>query len=160
MSDIDAIVTQFNICNRSIHRNLEGVSHDESMRRPEPGGNSVNWVLGHLVSSRSRLLSRFGEQAVLDEASTTSYARGSDGNVEHGVALEELLAALDRSQPLLVERLRRFTDEELTAKAPFSSPAGPDATLGQALAAMAFHEAYHAGQLGILRRFTGKAGAI
>ncbi len=160
MTPIDAIVTQFNICRRSVHRNLEGVSHDESMRRPEPGGNSANWVLGHLVSTRSRLLARFGEQPVLDEGSTASYARGSDGNIERGVPLEELLAALDRSQPLLVERLNRFSDAELSAKSPFSSPAGPDATLGQALAAMAFHEAYHVGQLGILRHLTGKSGAI
>jgi uncharacterized damage-inducible protein DinB len=160
MTSIDPVVAQFGMCHRTIHRNLEGVSHDESLRRPDAGGNSANWVLGHLVASRNGLLKRFTGQALLDDAVTAPYARGSKGEIGQGVPIEELLATLDRSQPLLVDRLRKFSEEELAAKAPFGSPAGPDASLGDALAAMAFHEAYHVGQLGVLRRLAGKTGAI
>lgn len=160
MSSIDPIVTQFAICHRSAHRNLEGLSHAESIVRPDRGGNSANWVLGHLLASRSGLLKRFGGQPLLDEVSAASYARGSKGDVEQPLALDELLAMLDRSQPLLANRLKQFSEEDLSAKSPFNSPAGPDASLLDAIASMAFHEAYHVGQLGVLRRLVGKAGAI
>jgi uncharacterized damage-inducible protein DinB len=41
------------------------------------------------------------------------------------------------------------------------SPTGdPDETLGSLLAVALFHQAYHAGQLGILRRIAGESGAI
>jgi len=33
-------------------------------------------------------------------------------------------------------------------------------SLGSKLAVLQFHEAYHAGQLGLLRRIAGKKGAI
>ena len=160
MTSIDPVIAQFGMCHRTIHRNLEGVSHDESVQRPDAGANSANWVLGHLLTSRNGLLKRFTGQALLDESVTAPYARGSKGEIGSGVPIGELLATLDRSQPLLVDRLKRFTEEELAAKAQFGSPAGPDASLADAIAAMAFHEAYHVGQLGVLRRLVGKTGAI
>ncbi len=32
-----------------VRRNIEGVTHEASLRHPEPGGNSMNWVVGHLL---------------------------------------------------------------------------------------------------------------
>lgn len=159
MSTIDALVTQLSVSRGAIHRNLEGVSHEESIRRPD-AGNCTNWIVGHIVASRSRLLTALGETGVLPDERITPYRRGSDGSVEMGLSLQDLVDALDRSQPLLIARLQRMTEAELGVKSPISSPAGPDATFGAALSAMVFHEAYHVGQLGIARRLIGKSGAI
>jgi uncharacterized damage-inducible protein DinB len=157
---IDAVVNQLSICQRAVHRNVDGVSQQESTLRPEAGCNSANWVVGHIVSARSSILRALGEEKIFPDEQVAMYRRGSDGSVEHGVPLADLLEALDRSQPILLARLQRATEAELNAKSPMSSPAGPDATLGAAVAAMAFHEAYHVGQLGVLRRLMGKPGAI
>ena len=157
---IEILLTQLSISDRAIHRNLEGVSHEESIRRPQPGGNSTNWIVGHIVASRSRVLAALGEANVLADESIATYRRGSDGNVEAGLPLNDLIDAFDRSQPILVARLRRLTEAELAAKSPVPTPAGPDANLGAALSALTFHEAYHIGQLGIARRLIGKTGAI
>lgn len=159
-SVIDGLVAQLGICRRATHRNLDGISHEESLLRPVPGGNSANWVPGHIVSARSNLLKRLGESPLLDDETTTQYRRGSDGNIPTPLPVSELLATLDRSQPLFTAAMRRFSDEQLASKAPFSSPAGDDATLAEALAAMVCHESYHVGQLGLLRRVCGKKGAI
>ncbi len=157
---IDALVTQLSVSRGAIHRNLQGVSHEESLLRPQPAGNSANWIVGHIVASRSRLLTALGETGVLADERIAPYRRGSDGGVETGLPLQDLVDAFERSQPLLIARLQRMTDAELEAKSPISSPAGPDATFGAALSAMVFHEAYHVGQLGIARRLIGKHGAI
>ena len=159
-SVIDALSTQLAITQRTIKRNLEGVSHEEALLHPQPAGNSANWVLGHILASRSGLLKNLGEQPLLDDASVQQYRRGSDGNVPNPLPLEDLLAALDKSQPLMIAGMKRIPGAALVAKAPFNSPAGAEASYADALAAMVFHESYHVGQLGLLRRVCGKKGAI
>jgi uncharacterized damage-inducible protein DinB len=156
----DALAAQLNVSQMAIKRNLEGVTPDESTVKPQGGGNSANWIVGHIVVARHRLLTVLGEKGLLSEENIATYTRGSSGSVTSGLALESLVDAFHRSQPLLVARLQRLTDAELTTKSPMNSPAGPDASLGAALAAMVFHEAYHIGQLGIVRRLLGKSGAI
>ena len=55
----------------AINRNLDGLSHEESLVIPEPGGNCLNWVLGHIVigpqhgadAGRRRLPCSAGEEA-------------------------------------------------------------------------------------------------
>jgi uncharacterized damage-inducible protein DinB len=160
MTPIDALVTQLSVSGRAVHRNLEGISNEESICRAQPAGNCANWIVGHIVASRSGLLKALGEGSVLPEDKIALYRRGSDGRVEAGMGLEDLIDAFDRSQPLLLERLGRLSEAELAAKSPIGSPAGPDATFGEALSAIVFHEAYHVGQLGIARRLIGKPGAI
>lgn len=159
-SVIDALSTQLALTQRTIKRNLEGVSNEEALLHPQPAGNSANWVLGHILASRSGLLKNFGEQPLLDDSSVQQYRRGSDGNVANPLPLDDLLAALDRSQPLMIAGMKRISETALAAKAPINSPAGAEASYADALAAMVFHESYHVGQLGLLRRVCGKKGAI
>ena len=134
--------------------NARDLSHQESLACPEPGGNCANWVLGHIVATRAAVLGLVGEKHDWDAATIDRYKRGSKP-ITPGTAkpLPELLEALDRSQERLVAGLSRLKDEDL------AKPAG-DETVGRKLATLQFHEAYHAGQLGILRRVAGKAGAI
>ncbi len=76
--DRDALLRQYGVAAGSVQFNTRGLSQEESLHSPEPGGNCANWVLG---------------------------------------------------------------DTTVTA-----------------LAFMAFHDAYHAGQLGLLRRVAGHEG--
>ncbi len=48
----------------------------------------------------------------------------------------------------------------LAAPAPPGPGTGPGDTLGTLIGTTLFHQAYHAGQLGVLRRVAGKRGAI
>lgn len=157
---VDALVTQLAMSERAFHRNVEGLTHEESLIRPQPGGNSINWVVGHIVAGRNRLLTILGEQSLLSPEAIEGYRRGADGNLTNPLPLGDLIATFDRSQPMFVSRLQALSEEQLTAKAPFPSPAGADAPLGAALSTLVMHEGYHVGQLGVLRRLAGKGGAI
>jgi hypothetical protein len=54
-----------------------------------------------------------------------------------------------------------MTDEELAANVPEEFNRPPLAgSIGDALSRLNFHESYHAGQIGLLRRIAGKEGAI
>lgn len=67
--------------------------------------------------------------------------------------LDDLLAALDSSQEVLLAALDHLGDGGLEA------PAGKS-TLDGRLAFFQVHEAYHFGQLGLLGRVAGHPGAI
>ena len=142
--------------NRSLGMNLEGVTHEESLIRPEGGGNCINWVLGHIVEHRDRMLVLMGQPAMLDEPVAARYARGSQPITADGDdvrKLEVLKGALDESY----DRLRRVV--AAADEATFAAPAGKS-TVGDALVFLLGHEWYHGGQIGLLRRIAGHAGAL
>jgi len=144
-------------------RNAEGITHEMSLAAPSPGGNCMNWVLGHILSTRSTILKLAGEEPVWGEAEAAPYQRGSEpltpGRAAVARPFAELLADLARSQERLMAGLARITPEQLAAPGLPGVPGG-DQPVGTQLAVLNFHEAYHAGQTGILRRLAGLPGAI
>ena len=151
----DTLSTLFNINHRVLEVNTAGVSHAESLQHPEPGGNCLNWVLGHIVASRNSILELAGDEPIWSEEEAAPYARGADGLGDPSQArpLAEILADLRRAQERLLGRLGQMSDADLAVPI-------KDGTVGSQLAFLHFHEAYHAGQVGLLRRLLGKEGAI
>lgn len=135
--------------------NTEGLTHDDSLIQPNGGGNCCNWVLGHILSSRNSILSLLGEERILSEEAAKLYQRSSDPILDGKDArsFESLLEDFARSQDRIMGALKRISGEDLARKI-------DDETLGEKLATFHFHESYHVGQLGLLRRIAGKEGAI
>lgn len=140
----------------TVKKNLEGVSHEESMRGPTGGGNCANWVLGHLVSTRLALLGLVGAEPVGSPEIHHIYDAQEDApafDPARALPMEQLLALFDESQERLRAALPHITDERLAAPALLG-------TVGDTVAFLTFHEGYHCGQLGVLRRTLGKPGKI
>ena len=143
-----------------LHANAAGLTHNESLRAPEPAGNCLNWVLGHIVATRHAILKLVRQEGWWPAETVDLYKRGSvrlsaDSPVRRW---ESLLEDFDRSQALLSDALDRMTPEDLSAPGG-KAPTG-DVDLAGRLAFLQFHEAYHIGQIGVLRRLAGKDGAI
>lgn len=150
-----ALVKLFDYNLRVVELNLEGVTFEESLVQPQGGGNCANWVLGHIVANRNPIMELIGENPVWSEEKAAIYRRGSLPLTDPAIAisLESMLSDLRASQEKLRRKLPQMTSEEL------EKPQG-DGTTYERLTFLQFHEAYHAGQLGLLRRWLGKAGAI
>jgi hypothetical protein len=143
--------------------NVEGFSHEDSLRQP-PTGNCLNWILGHIVATRQHTLGLIGIAPIWSQEETERYdrARGEPvlGDGPGVLRFDRIRADHERTQELL-----RAAWKELDAGR-LSAPMPPDRnpfqldTVGDMLAAFTFHEAYHAGQCGVLRRILGKDGAI
>jgi hypothetical protein len=154
--DGQTIAKIFEASHKTLKLNLEGITHEESLRAPEPGGNSLNWVLGHLLYHRNVVMKLLNQPPVWDPEKAARYARGSAplGPDDNPQTLESIRAELDRSQEPLVAALQACTEEELTAPREKGDP------LVVGLLQLGFHEGYHGGQISMLRRFLGHAGAI
>ncbi|HEU0013817.1 MAG TPA: DinB family protein [Longimicrobium sp.] len=139
---------------RTLGLNLDGLTHDESLAAPA-GGNNANWVLGHILVHRDKMLALLGQEKLFDSEAAAVYDRGSEPLADgaRARALDDLRADLARSYDLLKEALGRATPEQLAASA-------GTRPVAEMLLFLAGHELYHGGQIGLLRRGAGHAGAI
>ena len=141
-------LTVFQFNHRVIGINLEGITHEESLVSNETGGNCINWILGHIIFNRDEIFTILGLPPDCNEKFSSLYSRGTKNiKAENAEKLETLLDKFNASQKKLEVGL---------SDADFSG--NPEKL--KSLAFYAFHEAYHAGQTGILRRIAGKEGAI
>lgn len=135
--------------------NTEGFTEADSLMQPTGGGNCANWVLGHVVATRQVILGILGRPAIWGEAEVNMYKRGSAAIVRgaSAIPLERILFDFARSQEQILGALKEMSSDDLARMQ-------GDESVGQKLAELHFHETYHVGQLGLLRRIVGKAGAI
>jgi uncharacterized damage-inducible protein DinB len=156
------IAYQFGLCSYVLEKNLGGVSHQESLISPQPGGNCLNWLVGHLTRSRNQVLSLFGQKPMFPNEEFDAY-EGSGGapfRPETAIPFEELKRRFKALQEPLVNGLNGMSPDAMAKPAPFSPTGNPQETVGSLLAAFAFHEAYHVGQTGVLRRVLGREGVV
>jgi uncharacterized damage-inducible protein DinB len=156
------LAIQFNYTAWVFNKAIEDVTHAESLSQPAPAGNCMNWVAGHIAGSRMGMLELLGRESVWDREWRDRYKRGADAvTADDGAAdLADIVQAFNASQSLVISALPDLTQERLDEPAPFSPGNDPDETVGSLLAGLAFHESYHCGQLGVLRRLLGKESFI
>jgi uncharacterized damage-inducible protein DinB len=140
----------------TIKSQTQGLTHADSVLQLPFRGNCLNWVLGHIASSRSTMLKALGEKPVMSEAQLKRYGYGSEPVCADGegiLTLEQLLTALEQSQTALTACLQKTSAEELAREV--QSFRGTT-TLGQLVFFLYSHETYHTGQTEALRQLTGK----
>ena len=124
--------------------NLEGITHEESLKEMY-NCNSANWILGHLIFTRNSILSQLSLPPIADENLKEIYARGVvKPDMKKAVLLDTLKKMYVDSQPGIIQGLEKIKDEAALEQLTF----------------LGFHEAYHLGQIGLLRKMLGKEGAI
>ncbi len=157
--DPQVLTFQFGIGSFVLERNLAGITNHESLRSPQPGGNTMNWIVGHVVRTRNQAVGLLGEKPPFDDSEFELYGPGVCDPAK-AIALDEFKRRFDVLGPALTKALENTTAQQLSAAAPFSPTGNPDETVGTLLASIAFHEAYHLGQTGLSRRLLGKSGAL
>lgn len=130
--------------------------HDWLRRAGE--GNHAQWLLGHLASTRRRFVHDTGKPAE-EEAWETLFGQGRKPTAQSDDISPALLReAFLKNGQLLRGHLHTLTLVQVDAPVrPF-----PDGTttVGGGAHFIHFHETYHLGQMGLLRRLGGKKGFI
>jgi hypothetical protein len=145
-----------------LEKNVAGVSHEESLINPQPGGSCLNWVLGHITQTRNRALSLLGRPMMFSDREFDPYDDHASVPFSRNTALpfEELKQRFKALQEPLVNGFNELSMEVVDQPAPFSPTGNPKETVGTLIASLAFHEAYHVGQTGMLRRVVGREGVV
>jgi uncharacterized damage-inducible protein DinB len=153
------LIRQFQFTQMTLARLLSDVSHEESLREVGPEGKCLNWLVGHIIFARGKLLSLLGHEPDWHEGIRAVY--GEPGAAKFGVRTAHSLSDLQR---LLDQSLKELSDTLSTEKSslkrsceelPHVSEGG---TVADRVGSYCCHEAYHAGQIGMMRRLLGKPG--
>ncbi|NUO20152.1 DinB family protein [bacterium] len=153
------LLAQLEFSHFCIVTNLEGVTESMALTEPQPGGNPVNRVLGHIVVVRRSLFKMFGLPMPLNIEWAKFYNASWD-EVDKTKVLS--LAELKREELETYEQLKSAIQGfsgNWDERYPESTTDRPQ-TFGQRAQFFMMHEAYHAGQLGSLRRVLGLPGKI
>jgi hypothetical protein len=134
---------------------IKGITHEQSLKAPGEGGNSANWVLAHLLYYRTQILRKLGDNNPLAIEGLDGFAgQGNPASkVEAAIDWQRLCNGAHESQGRIRLRIEGITESELC------SPTS-DGTVADDIRFLHFHDSYHIGQLGYIRRMLGLPGAI
>ncbi len=138
-----------------IKRQLEGLTHTDSLLQLPFRGNCLNWVLGHIAGSRQMVLEVLGVESLMSERQMARYTREADPITEDGkdvMALEHIMDVMEKSQTLISEHVLALSQDDLEKEV---GEEEQKTTLGRRIEFLAWHEAYHTGQTEYLRQLAG-----
>ena len=140
-----------------LHRYLDDLKPQEFEHQPCPGGNTVAWIVGHLVRTDRRSLGWLGViglPAVPDGFEERFTPTRSAAAEQKGFGdPKELVALFDAHRDRLIEAVLA-ADESMFHELPsIQSPLFTDR--GEALLFMALHTSMHLGQVSTIRRSLG-----
>ncbi len=135
---------------------LHGLDPTELTESPCDNSNPMLWMAGHLAQSRARLARLLGVEHAVPWPSL--FTRGAPAPAaEEYPALEEIRGAWEAAGKALRSRLGGMSDGELQGPLQVKIPS-TDGTLRGAIVFALFHEGYHVGQMGYVRRTLGREG--
>src|SRR5688572_5988966 len=139
----DFFKRQFTTTYNLLKAQVDGLAHEETLLQLPFRGNCLNWVIGHLVTSRIDILERLGEPRFWSAEETAIYDRGSEpiteANCEKAMRFEKLMEDWEHSQTLMLAALEHKTAEEWDVS-------NGRSTFAEQMGFLHFHEAYHVGQ--------------
>ena len=146
----------------TVNANTHGLTHEESLAAPQPGGNRLNWVLAHLLSVYDGFLPLLRQEPVIGAPTLKRFARGAPPLENPADAIDWGWGggACNPARDRVDAGLARLDPEILDQPVPNSPSGNPDETVRSLITTVMVHQAYHAGQTGVLRRIAGREGAI
>ena len=141
-----------------INKAIADVRGEDWFRKPGDDSNHLMWLLGHVVVHRGLVLKTIG--ARWESSWAPLFTRGSErvDDAEYP-SVDEMQEAWNQISAQLKTALREAPEDVLTKASPEGMPSF-DKKLSGTVAFLAFHDAYHTGQLSFLRKWLGYGQTI
>lgn len=134
----------------------EGLSQADLLFQPQPGGNCMLWVLGHMMVSMKDLVVQMGGAEPQGYDLYQRFERTSEPVLDEEPGFPDL-GKIRQDFAMLSDLAIQALDNQ--ADSYFREP-GWNGTKGATILFFAFHMSYHAGQLEILRNLAGKTEKV
>lgn len=159
------LLAQFDFHNKLYHNVLAGLTDEETNRRlhGDTNMNHIKYIAGHLLNSQYGFgfLSGVKLEVKWDELFAVMNRSQARDDIQYP-AIEEIVQEWDAIYEPIRKGLSRLPDAELAKVPPkpadkiFENSPIFENTVASFLAFLNHHQAYHIGQIGILRRGFGK----
>ena len=146
--------------NEIIHDQTAGLSQADSLLQPQPGGNCLNWVVGHLLTNQLEVIDAIGGTPPFDSDILAIYERNSEpirGDEERILALNTMVSMHDQIHQVINDILNKMMEDDFENEIQIGER---KMKLGWRVFFLHFHYTYHIGQLEFLRQMAGKLDKI
>lgn len=143
-----------------LKKQTDGLTQADSLIQPQPSGNCMNWVVGHLLANQVLLLHMLEAEIPFDESELAAYQMDSAPITCEGpgvLPLERLLEYHDRAYACVLARMGEMSDADFNREFQGEDRMLP---LHWGVFFRQFHLTYHLGQLELLRQLAGKTEKI
>jgi hypothetical protein len=141
-----------------LDRSLDGLTREQGLSCFGTGTNPLLWMGAHLATTRFGLAQLIGVDA--QRPWDGRFVRGRElGDLASIPESADILATFRRVSDLVATRLSALGDAELDADSPRVFPIEDKSLLG-GLGFLAYHEAYHLGQMAFVRKALGLGGLV
>jgi hypothetical protein len=141
-------------------KQTDDLTHQESLLQPEPGGNCLNWVMGHLVINLLDILKALGGAASISLPELDHYGFGSEpvhGDEAGVIELSVLVDAYALLTKTITDRLAQMSETDFDQQIEFWQG---QSRRGYVAFFYFFHNTYHIGQLEQLRNLAGRTEKV
>ena len=150
-SRLQPLLQNLALSERLFDNALDGLSEQDCAAHTNPRGNSLRWIAGHIVFHRFAL-ARVAGVAATCPFSPEHFGRGAKLQPEEDYpSMAEILDTWRSITAKLKQRLNELSPQEIEAPLPLSYPVAQQNVL-HGLWFLSWHEAYHVGQMGYVRR--------
>jgi hypothetical protein len=141
-----------------VQRQVKDLTHEDSLLQLPFRGNCLNWVMGHIMQSRDKMLQQVDEPSVWTADQIARYERESPPvtSVVDAIRFEQILTDFQTTHERLTSKLKMMSIDDLTAPAKEVIKGIPDWNVAEFLHFLLWHETYHVGQTELLRQLAGK----
>ena len=160
MIDIQDLQRILKMENKIIHEQVSGLSQADSLLQPQPGGNCLNWVIGHLLTNQLEIIEAMGGTPPFDSTLIARYDRDSDpirGEEKGVLAMDVMVSMHDQTHQIINDLLNTMKQEDFEKEILIGER---KIKLGWRVFFLHFHYTYHIGQLEYLRQLAGKLDKI
>ncbi len=143
-----------------LKQQVADLTHTDSLLQPQPGGNCLNWVMGHLVGNLVEIQNVLGGEVPRDLPDLDHYGFGSDPvrEDEDGVIpLQTLIDTYTQLTKMVIDRLGQMSEADFDEEIDFWQG---KARRGYVAFFYFFHNTYHIGQLEQLRNLAGRTEKV
>jgi len=134
----------------------EGLSHEDSLIQPQPGGNCLNWVVGHLVWSMVDMMAAIGGEVPSDLPDLSHYGYGSEPVRKQEKGVHDLHVLINHYAELVNDFTKKLEHIDEDAFDDFIEFFRGPTRRGYVLFFDLYHNTLHLGQLEQLRNLAGR----
>jgi uncharacterized damage-inducible protein DinB len=150
---LEPLALIFKLNNNLIARSLEGLSDEEAWAQPTGSGNPIAWLLGHLTEARAGMLTEMGMPFTYGW--TRVFQRGSALQDRSGYPTRAAIeTAWTATHAAMRDAFASVAAERLAGPVTRRPVPGVE-NLTDLIAFCGFHESYHVGQIGFIRKQLG-----
>jgi len=130
---------------------------DEDWNQKHGEANSAYWLLGHIAQTRRQFVRLLQDELAVDDWEEYFKPRSNLDRPDSAPSVEFLLKDISNTGLKITKYLNAISDEDADKELPQTLPSGDNNIRGYAYF-LYFHEGYHMGQIGFVRRVAGKPG--